>query len=691
MKITITREGLLEANNSSINEFLKTKPQNKLFRLDTTENKTPEDFGIKANAYRPEKISDKGYVQLPFSFHHLPLYKKSTIAALLSESNIEIPAPTRISTILPLRVDMTDITPEQLATLLEDFKQKQTALEREKERHNKNKSDLEAQDRDLREREENLNQRESELQEAQRDLQTEKVEFNLKNSSTEQKEKELDIKSEKLEKDRVANEAFRKKLQLDMAKLSKLQLSNPIGIDDNIGADYTENINSSAERNSNELIGTSAEATEPSAPPQDLVNPSSNLIASDQETQQTDLDKMIKIIADQNKIANSITKSGTDMRNDLSDQSKTRDVNFLSDSISRDPDILQKSIIDSKNESFLDSGTNMTNIPVPLLSDYNAKNIDDFVEALSVIKKYYKSEHSLILTILLKSKKLELIPLMSSTERENITMFSKFLRRFYNSNDFYNLREKYENLKQEKENSVVYLRKVMRLYYISKNLEPPSELRLVENEAIQKDIQYKYLKSLKNEALGRELTLRDPKWNELPELSSRLEDIYKRLSSESVSLTESVNELRCFNCGSRSHLADECRASRKDRRSFNRKERRDSRGRSRNRSSDRSRERYPYRKSPYPSQSNRRSSSRDRDRNGYRSRSQSYRSSRSQSRDRYRSKSAERGDSYKKSEYRRSSRSPYRQSSRSNSRNNRRYSKSPRREGSNDRTVRFER
>ena len=55
------------------------------------------------------------------------------------------------------------------------------------------------------------------------------------------------------------------------------------------------------------------------------------------------------------------------------------------------------------------------------------------------------------------------------------------------SSDYYSLREKYQNLKQEQENSVVYLRKVMRLYFISKNLEPPSELRLVLNEAVQKD------------------------------------------------------------------------------------------------------------------------------------------------------------------------------------------------------------
>ena len=187
MKITITREGLLEAKNSSINEFLKTKPQNKLFRLDTTDQLKPEDFGIKTDAYRAEKISDKGYVQLPFSFHHLPLYNKNSIATLLLESNIKIPERTRISTILPLIVDMNDITPEQLATLLEDFKQKQTALERDKERHNKSKSDLEAQDRDLREREENLNQKEADLQEAQQELHKSKVEFNLKNCLTQGK------------------------------------------------------------------------------------------------------------------------------------------------------------------------------------------------------------------------------------------------------------------------------------------------------------------------------------------------------------------------------------------------------------------------------------------------------------------------------------------------------------------------
>ena len=149
---------------------MKTKPLNKLFRLDTTDQTKPEDFRIKSNEYRPEKISDKGYVQIPFSFHHLPLYSKSSIAQLLSESNIDIPAPIQISTILPLIVDMNDVTPEQLASLLENFKQKQTALDREKEIHNRNKNDLEAQDRDLKEREVGLNQKEAELQEEQQKL-----------------------------------------------------------------------------------------------------------------------------------------------------------------------------------------------------------------------------------------------------------------------------------------------------------------------------------------------------------------------------------------------------------------------------------------------------------------------------------------------------------------------------------------
>ena len=65
---------------------------------------------------------------------------------------------------------MNDVTPEQLASLLENFKQKQTALDREKEIHNRNKNDLEAQDRDLKEREVGLNQKEAELQEEQQKL-----------------------------------------------------------------------------------------------------------------------------------------------------------------------------------------------------------------------------------------------------------------------------------------------------------------------------------------------------------------------------------------------------------------------------------------------------------------------------------------------------------------------------------------
>ena len=65
-----------------------------------------------------------------------------------------------------------------------------------------------------------------------------------------------------------------------------------------------------------------------------------------------------------------------------------------------------------------------------------------------------------------------------------------FLRRFYNSSDYYSLREKYENLRQDQENSVMYLRKVMRLYFLSKNLEPPSELRLVLNDIIYNNISF---------------------------------------------------------------------------------------------------------------------------------------------------------------------------------------------------------
>ena len=681
MKITIDRDGLLAANNRSINDFLKTKPQNKLFRFDTTDSLKPEDFGIRTNAYREERIGDKGYVILPFSFHHLPLYSKSSITRLLSESgnsSVEIPARTRVSSILPLNINMDDITPEQLAKLLDAFKQKETQLEREKAIHDRNISVLESQDTELKEREENILRRERDLKEEQQKLEAEKVEFNLKNSSSNQREIELEEKTKQLEKDKIANENFRNKLNSDMEKLTKLQLESPIEspIDSNTQ-------NDDVEKSTSQEKAPSPKTIEPSAPAHDIVNSNSAQTEPDPR-HQSELDKMIKLIADQNLIANAI-KSSSDMSQGLTNDRSTP----------RDIDILKKSKPEVQaNDRFLDTGSHMSNIPVPLLNDYNAKNIDDFIEALTVIKKYYKNEHSLILTILLKSKKMELIPLMSVSEREDIAMFSKFLRRFYNSTDYYSLREKYENLRQDQENSVVYLRKVMRLYYISKNLEPPSELKLVMNEAVQKDITYKFLRSLKSDSLAKEITLRDPSWNELPELSSRLEDIHRRIKGESVSSVESVNEIKCFNCGSRSHLANECRASRKDRRTYNRKERRESRGRSRNRSNERSRERYPYRKSPYPSQNfNRRSSSRDRDTRRYRSRSQSYRSSRSpsrESRERYRSKSAGRGDSYNRSENKGSSRSPYRSHrNRSSSREYRKYSKSPKRE-SNDRKVKFD-
>ena len=720
MKITLTREALLKSQNQTILDFVRKHSRNQIFRFDS-ETLSPEDFGLRnPGEFRAERVSDKGYLSLPFSLYHTPLYSVSDIKKLFPNTDLSIPDRTAVSPILPLNTIMENVTPEQLGILFENMQQKQSDLDKKLQLHAQTQAELEMQEQGLQNREKAMEQQKKQLDAEIVKLDLERAEHVASKVGLEKREKELENRIDKHEREEKAAKIYAEKLQKDFDNLLNLQkntqnqkpesesanLANNSKPVESVNADESldqiktqmgmsvsvDDNKNATEMNTKQTSGTvitgqvqSLNQPGQTRPVQSTSNPDlDNRTGGFSPSEMAKIDDLIKKYYDKKSQGQNISTESS-VRPDLQRNDDSYDPILRSNRIMNH----SERIMTHGNESHSDfsSPSFQEKIPVPLISDETIKDIDGFIEALGALKVYFKSEASLILSILVKSKKLQIIPLLSKLERENVDHFSKFLRGYYNTSDYFSLRSKYESLKQgDSENIGVYLRKVMRLYFLSKSIEPPSDLSEVKNVANQKDIQYKFLKSLRNQKLSNELTIRDPTWIELPVIAAKLDDIYKRLENESVSVNqvveEEVNKISdgCYNCGSRSHIARDCRASRKDKRSFNRKERRRSfsRGRSPNR--------REYRNSPFPSRnaSFQRSNSRDNYKK-YRSRSHSgYRLSRSPSRHRPRSQSSPRRY-FSKSSTERSS--PYDNKSRSNSYDKyRKKSESPKRY---DRKVKF--
>ena len=699
MKITLSREALENIDNKTIKEFLAKNSRNRIFRLDTGD-KDPTDFGISDNSYRTERVSDKGYIALPYSAYHTPTYNRSDILKLFENfPDIQIPERKFISIILPTGTKMDDVTPEQFTQMVEAYNQKKSELDSKLSAHEQNEKELESQEASLRAKEQEIDSKLKTLRQELSELDLKKTDMANRRQQLAETEQTIDKKSEKLAENEKASEALRDKIKKDMETLEKLKA-------DSANSSNTVT-NKSGDKAHTEI--DQAKITEiETRPPQSNLYPDLRVPLSgtssvpveqqpgstsiNNQNQTLDLEAMNRLIAKH-------YADRGDPGNNVSSESFIRNGNQNSSPGQITQTLEQNKMpVNPDTVRYESSSTYNEKIPIPLLNEETIKNLDNFLEALEALKVYYKSEATLILSILVKSKRLQIIPLLSKSERENVSDFSRFLRKFFSSNDFYTLRRKFENLKQtDDENVTVYLRRVMRLYYLSKSLDPPGELREVNNEAIQKDICFKFLSTLRDQKLAHELTIRDPAWSELPELSTKLEDIYKRLKLESVSVIEndqeaSVNKITdgCFNCGSRSHIARECRASRKDKRSFNRKERR------RSFSRGRSKERQEFRKSPFPSRNSsfNRSSSRDR---YYRSKSRSQsgqRSSRSPFRRWSRSQSSPRRRDYDSRSYSRWSSPNKNRTDRSNSRDRlENRQRSPKRSDSKDRydrKVKFE-
>ena len=692
-KITIAREALEDIGNQTIQNFLARNSRNKVFKLDTGD-KDPSIFGIKNSTYREERITDKGYLRLPYSDYHTPTYPKEDIAKLFEGfPDINIPPRQTISVILPLNVNMENITPAELSLMIEEFNQKKSELDSKLKSQQQIEKELESQESDLREREKQIENRLKSLREELTELDLKKTDIAASKKELAEKEDSLLQKSEKITEDEKASEALRIEIEKSLANLEKLQAehkkegkstdtANTITQGDN-GIDQSKIVESETRPPRPSIypdLGTSL-SDKTSVP----VEQKSGSPMINDPNQTLDLETMNRLIA-----KHYATRGGPDNSASRDSFNRNDNQNIPSRQTTQTSEQINGSV-NPDTVRFESSSAYHEKIPIPLLNEETISSLDNFLEALEALKVYYKSEATLILSILVKSKRLQIIPLLSKSEKENVSEFSKFLRRFFSSNDYYSLRAKYENLRQSNdENVAVYLRRVMRLYFLSKSLEPPGELSEVHNEASQKDITFKFLTTIRDQKLKHELTIRDPKWSELPELSTKLEDIYKRLRSESVSVVDidqeaSVNKITdgCFNCGSRSHIARDCRASRKDKRSYNRKERR------RSYSRGRSRDRQEYRKSPFPSRntSYNRSSSRDRD-NYYRQKSRSQsgqRSSRSPFR-RWRSQSSPRRKDYDNRSYTRWSSPTKNKTDRSNSRDKfESRPRSPRRTESKDR------
>ena len=174
-KITIAREALQDIDNNSIIQFLSKHPRNRIFKLDTG-SKDPSLFGIRPNSYREERITDKGYLSLPYSEYNTPTYPKSDILKLFENfQDISIPNRTSISVILPMNTNTDNVTPAEFTAMVELYNQKKAELDSKLKSHEKNEKELESQ-------ESQLDAREKEIESKLRELREGFTELDLKKS-----------------------------------------------------------------------------------------------------------------------------------------------------------------------------------------------------------------------------------------------------------------------------------------------------------------------------------------------------------------------------------------------------------------------------------------------------------------------------------------------------------------------------
>ena len=217
-KITLSRESLEKSKNPTILDFLNRYKKNRIFTFDTSD-RDPSEFGIEEGTYRGERVSDKGYQSLSFSDYHTPRYNLATIQNLIRNTDFEIPSRKYISTILPLGVEMSDITPAQLSALLENINQHQADLNSKIQAHDRNQAELEAQEAGLKEREDALDKKQSDINAEQVRLELEKADLVQKKVDHENKENALNDKIEKNEREEKAAKIYLDKIKRDMDAL----------------------------------------------------------------------------------------------------------------------------------------------------------------------------------------------------------------------------------------------------------------------------------------------------------------------------------------------------------------------------------------------------------------------------------------------------------------------------------------
>ena len=212
-------------------------------------------------------------------------------------------------------------------------------------------------------------------------------------------------------------------------------------------------------------------------------------------------------------------------------------------------------------------------LEVPILHDFSIKSIDRYCESMHQLQKILPEidEPILIHNSLMKSNKIQLMNTLNLEEQRRVQAFIHYLMTNFAS-DSYIRRRAFENIKQDEEETAgSFFRRVIYEYKRAKGISEMPLYELSQNMIFRNDIYYSFTNGLKDKTLQTKVLTSDVRFEELEQKVNTWENLFKRAAELSKNDVNNINVMRCWSCGSSSHLERDCRASDKNKRQWNKK------------------------------------------------------------------------------------------------------------------------
>ena len=200
-------------------------------------------------------------------------------------------------------------------------------------------------------------------------------------------------------------------------------------------------------------------------------------------------------------------------------------------------------------------------------------------------------EKILIHNSLMKSNKIQLMNTLNLEEQTKVRNFINYLMTNFASDSFIR-RRAFENIKQDEEETAgSFFRRVIYEYRKAKGINEMPIFELAQNQIFRNDITYSFTNGLKNKTLQTKVLTSDIRFEDLEQKVNMWENLFKRAATINDDINN-INVMRCWSCGSSSHMERDCRASDKNKRQWNKKKER----RHRSSSNPSGRSKSPYSK-----------------------------------------------------------------------------------------------